>query len=47
MRVDLKVTGHGHVGHLHGHWATRRANARATIRGTFAGHPVAVRFRAP
>ncbi len=47
MRVDLTVTGHGHAGRLHGHWATRRADARATIRGTFAGHPVAVRFRAP
>jgi pimeloyl-ACP methyl ester carboxylesterase len=47
MRVDLTVTGHGRRGHLHGHWDTRRQGARATSRGTFAGRPVRVTFRAP
>lgn len=46
MRVRLTVAGHGRHGRLHGHWATRREGARATLHGTFGGHPVAVTFRA-
>ena len=47
MAVDLTVAGHGHRGRLHGHWATRREGARATLHGSFAGHRVTVTFRAP
>jgi pimeloyl-ACP methyl ester carboxylesterase len=47
MRVDLTVTGHGRQGRLLGRWDTRRQGARATMQGTFAGHPVRVAFRAP
>ena len=47
MRVRLTVAGHGRTGKLRGHWATRRAGARAHVSGTFAGHRVRVTFRAP
>jgi pimeloyl-ACP methyl ester carboxylesterase len=47
LRVDLTVAGHGRTGHLRGTWATRRLGARATLHGTFGGHPVRVTFRAP
>jgi pimeloyl-ACP methyl ester carboxylesterase len=47
MRVDLTVVAHGRTGKLEGHWATRRAGARAHVSGTFAGHQVRVTFRAP
>jgi pimeloyl-ACP methyl ester carboxylesterase len=47
MTVQLTVVGHGRHGRLHGRWATRREGARATLRGSFGGHPVTVTFRAP
>jgi hypothetical protein len=47
MRVHLRVTGHGRSGSLTGHWATRRAGARAHLSGFFGGHRVRVTFRAP
>jgi hypothetical protein len=47
MKVDLQVSGHGRHGRLVGRWDTRREGARATMRGTFAGHAVRVTFRAP
>ncbi len=47
MTVDLTVAGHGRHGRLHGHWATRREGARATLHGSFGGHPVTATFRAP
>ncbi len=47
MVVALTVTWHGRHGRLRGSWATRREGARATLRGSFDGHPVAVSFRAP
>jgi pimeloyl-ACP methyl ester carboxylesterase len=47
LHVALTVAGHGRRGRLHGHWATRRRGARATLHGTFGGHPVTVTFRAP
>jgi hypothetical protein len=47
LHVDLRVRAPGHSGHLHGHWATRRRAARATLRGTIDGHPVVETFRAP
>lgn len=47
IRVDLQVSAHGRHGDLHGAWQTRRTGARATLRGTFAGHRVRATFRAP
>src|SRR5262249_29250171 len=47
LTVDLTVAGHGQHGRLHGTWATRARGARATLRGTFGGHPVRATFRAP
>ncbi len=47
IRVDLRVVTGGRRGHLTGAWDTRAREARATLRGTFAGRRVAVSFRAP
>jgi hypothetical protein len=47
MTVDLRVAGHERHGRLHGHWATRKVGARATLHGSFDGHPVTVTFHAP
>ncbi len=47
LAVDLRVTGAGHTGRLHGHWDTRALGARATLRGTVDGHATVVTFGAP
>jgi pimeloyl-ACP methyl ester carboxylesterase len=47
IRVDLRVAGHRKHGHLRGHWDVRKVGARATLRGSFGGHAVAITFRAP
>ena len=47
LAVDLRVSGHARHGRLHGHWATRREGARASLHGSFGGRPLRVTFRAP
>jgi hypothetical protein len=47
LDIDLTVTSHGRHGRLAGSWRTRARNARATLHGVFAGHPVRASFRAP
>jgi hypothetical protein len=47
ISVDLRVRTPGRVGQLHGHWATRRFGARATLRGTLGGRQLVETFAAP